>query len=101
MALLQFPQQQGYGVNGRSQHLTKKRYRPKIQRTLSFESFLWNLTHIYSLVVKSPGRAVGKGGDAQADRFHGENQLMIQVVKHDRLRKNIFGGDYADFFLSP
>ena len=50
---------------------------------------LWlKLTHVFSLVVESPSAAVGKGGDNQTDRFHAENQLMVQIVKHNRLRSN-------------
>ena len=44
------------------------------------------LTHVFSLVVESPNAAVGKGDKNQAGRFQAKNQLMVQIVKHNRLR---------------
>ena len=40
--------------------------------------------------MESPSRAVGEGSNSQEGRFQGENQLVVQIVKHNRLvRKHI------------
>ena len=58
------------------------------ENTFLVECFNFNLklTHVFSLVVESPNAAVGKGDKNQAGRFQAENQLMVQIVKHNRLR---------------
>ena len=53
--------------------------------------FWLKLTHVFSLVVESPSTAVGEGGKSQTSRFQGEDQLMVQIVKHNRLKNNIIG----------
>ena len=46
------------------------------------------LTHVFALVVKRQGAAKNKGEDCQAGRAQGEDQPMVQVVKHNWLKRN-------------
>ena len=72
-----------------------KSFQPQIEAQLrlnglAFELFWLKLTHVFSLVVESPSAAVGEGGDNQTDRFQEENPLIVQIVKHNRLRSKIW-----------
>ena len=47
------------------------------------------LTHVFVLVVDGQGAAGGKGEDGEAGGGSGENQLVVQIVKHNRLKDEV------------
>ena len=48
------------------------------------------LTHIFAMVVDGKNKVKGKGQDHQRGRTTREDQHMVQVVKNDRLQKELF-----------
>ena len=48
------------------------------------------LTHIFAMVVDGKNKVKGKGQDHQGGRTTREDQHMVQVVKNNRLQKELF-----------
>ena len=51
-----------------------------------FIRYYERITHVSSLVVESQGTAGEKADEGEAGGTHQENELVIQVVKHNRLK---------------
>ena len=54
------------------------------------ENVSYLLTHIFAMVVDSKNKVKDKGQDHQGGRTTREDQHMVQVVKNDRLQKELF-----------
>ena len=50
------------------------------------------LTHVSAMVVESQGAAGDEGEEGEAGGAHGENQLVVQVVKRNWLKDEIYVG---------